>query len=186
MIMLKRSFIVIFILTFFHVQSQENMENTIYQFKVADIYGKIYDFSQLKGKKVMIVNTASKCGLTYQYKGLQELYNSYSIYGFVIIGFPSNDFLRQEPGSNEEIIEFCEENYGVTFPMMSKITVKGSKKHPIYDYLTKKSKNNYKDSRVTWNFQKYLISREGLIEKIVSPKTNPDSEDIISWITDGE
>ena len=90
MIMLKRSFIVILILTFFHVQSQENMENTIYQFKVADIYGKIYDFSQLKGKKVMIVNTASKCGLTYQYKALQELYNSYSIYNFVVIGFPSN------------------------------------------------------------------------------------------------
>ena len=186
MIMLKRFFIVIFILTFFHVQSQENMENTIYQFKVADIYGKIYDFSQLKGKKVMIVNTASKCGFTYQYKGLQELYNSYSIYGFVIIGFPSNDFLWQEPGSNEEIIEFCKDNYGVTFPMMSKITVKGSKKHPIYDYLTKKSKNNYKNSIVTWNFQKYLISREGLIEKIVSPKTNPDSEEIISWITDGK
>ncbi|MEO2147448.1 MAG: glutathione peroxidase, partial [Flavobacteriaceae bacterium] len=162
--MLKRFFIVTFILTFFHVQSQENMENTIYQFKVADIYGKIYDFSQLKGKKVMIVNTASKCGLTYQYKGLQELYNSYSIYGFVIIGFPSNDFLWQEPGSNEEIIKFCKDNYGVTFPMMSKIKVKGSKKHPIYDYLTKKSKNNYKNSRVTWNFQKYLISREGLIE----------------------
>lgn len=186
MIMLKRFFIVIFILTFFHVQSQENMENTIYQFKVADIYGKIYDFSQLKGKKVMIVNTASKCGFTYQYKGLQELYNSYSIYGFVIIGFPSNDFLWQEPGSNEEIIEFCKDNYGVTFPMMSKIKVKGSKKHPIYDYLTKKSKNNYKNSIVTWNFQKYLISREGLIEKIVSPKTNPDSEEIISWITDGK
>jgi len=186
MIMLKRSFIVLFILTFFNVQSQENMENSIYQFKVADIYGETYDFSQLKGKKVMIVNTASKCGLTYQYKALQELYNTYSIYGFVIIGFPSNDFLWQEPGSNEEIIEFCEENYGVTFPMMTKVKVKGSKKHPVYQYLTQKSKNNYKDSRVTWNFQKYLINRDGQIEKIISPKTNPDSEEIISWITDGE
>ena len=115
MIMLKKSFIVIFILTFFHVQSQEIMDNSIYQFKVEDIYGKTYDFSKLKGKKIMIVNTASKCGLTYQYKALQELYNNYSIYDFIVIGFPPNDFLWQEPGSNEEIIEFCEENYGVTF-----------------------------------------------------------------------
>ena len=116
------------------------MDNSIYQFKVEDIYGETYDFSKLKGKKIMIVNTASKCGLTYQYKALQELYNSYSIYGFIIIGFPSNDFLWQEPGSNEEIIEFCEENYGVTFPMMTKVKVKGLNKHPVYQYLTQKQK----------------------------------------------
>tara|TARA_B100000530_G_scaffold196659_1_gene125086 strand:+ start:192 stop:611 length:420 start_codon:yes stop_codon:yes gene_type:complete len=138
--MLKKSFIVIFILTFFHVQSQEIMDNSIYQFKVEDIYGKTYDFSKLKGKKIMIVNTASKCGLTYQYKALQELYNNYSIYDFIVIGFPSNDFLWQEPGSNEEIIEFCEENYGVTFPMMTKVKVKGLNKQSSLSILNSKSK----------------------------------------------
>lgn len=134
----------------------------------------------------MIVNTASKCGLTYQYEALQDLYNQYKDLNFIIVGFPSNDFLWQEPGSNEEIIEFCEQNYGVTFPMMSKIVVKGDKKHPIYQFLTQKDKNNFQDSRVTWNFQKYLINRDGQIEKIISPRTRPDSEEIVSWITDGD
>ena len=97
-------------------------------------------------KKVMIVNTASKCGLTYQYEALQNLYAQFKDNNFIIVGFPSNDFLWQEPGKNEYIIEFCEENYGVTFPMMSKITVKGSKKHPIYQFLPQKSKNKFKDS----------------------------------------
>ena len=166
------------------LNSQTSTDNSIHQFKVADIYGNIFDFSQLRGKKVMIVNTASKCGLTYQYEALQKLYSQYKDLNFVIIGFPSNDFLWQEPGSNDEIIDFCEQNYGVTFPMMSKITVKGTKKHPIYQFLTQKSKNNYKDSRVTWNFQKYLINQDGRIEKIISPRTRPDSEEIVSWITD--
>ena len=166
------------------LNSQTSVDNSIHQFKVADIYGNIFDFSQLKGKKVMIVNTASKCGLTYQYEALQKLYSQYKDLNFVIVGFPSNDFLWQEPGSNDEIIDFCEQNYGVTFPMMSKITVKGTKKHPIYQFLTEKSKNNYKDSRVTWNFQKYLINQEVEVEKIISPRTRPDSEEIVSWITD--
>jgi glutathione peroxidase len=166
------------------LNSQTSVDNSIHQFKVADIYGNIFDFSQLKGKKVMIVNTASKCGLTYQYEALQKLYSQYKDLNFVIVGFPSNDFLWQEPGSNDEIIDFCEQNYGVTFPMMSKITVKGTKKHPIYQFLTQKSKNNFKDSRVTWNFQKYLVNKQGRIEKIISPRTRPDSEEIVSWITD--
>ncbi len=166
------------------LNSQTSVDNSIHQFKVADIYGNIFDFSQLKGKKVMIVNTASKCGLTYQYEALQKLYSQYKDLNFVIVGFPSNDFLWQEPGSNDEIIDFCEQNYGVTFPMMSKITVKGTKKHPIYQFLTQKSKNNYKDSRVTWNFQKYLVNKQGRVEKIISPRTRPDSEEIVSWITD--
>ena len=166
------------------LNSQTSVDNSIHQFKVADIYGNIFDFSQLKGKKVMIVNTASKCGLTYQYEALQKLYSQYKDLNFVIVGFPSNDFLWQEPGSNDEIIDFCEQNYGVTFPMMSKITVKGTKKHPIYQFLTEKSKNNYRDSRVTWNFQKYLVNKQGRVEKIISPRTRPDSEEIVSWITD--
>lgn len=166
--------------------TSQNIDSSIYQFKVADIYGNIFDFSNLKGKKIMIVNTASKCGLTYQYEALQDLYNQYKDLNFIIVGFPSNDFLWQEPGSNEEIIEFCEQNYGVTFPMMSKIVVKGEKKHPIYQFLTQKEKNNFQDSRVTWNFQKYLINRDGQIEKIISPRTIPNSEEIVSWITDGD
>lgn len=168
------------------LNSQTMVNNSIHQFKVADIYGDIFDFSKLKGKKVMIVNTASKCGLTFQYEALQKLYSQYKDLNFIVIGFPSNDFLWQEPGSNDEIIDFCEENYGVTFPMMSKVTVKGSKKHPIYQFLTQKSKNNFKDSRVTWNFQKYLINKDGRIEKIISPRTRPDSEEVVSWITDDD
>ena len=182
--MLKKTLITLLSIMTLTLNSQTSVDNSIHQFKVADIYGNIFDFSQLKGKKVMIVNTASKCGLTYQYEALQKLYSQYKDLNFVIIGFPSNDFLWQEPGSNDEIIDFCEQNYGVTFPMMSKITVKGTKKHPLYQFLTQKSKNNYRDSRVTWNFQKYLINKEGRIEKIISPRTRPDSEEIVSWITD--
>ena len=182
--MLKKTLITLLSIMALTLNSQTSVDNSIHQFKVADIYGNIFDFSQLKGKKVMIVNTASKCGLTYQYEALQKLYSQYKDLNFVIVGFPSNDFLWQEPGSNDEIIDFCEQNYGVTFPMMSKITVKGTKKHPIYQFLTQKSKNNYKDSRVTWNFQKYLINQDGIIEKIISPRTRPDSEEIVSWITD--
>ena len=181
---MKKTFITLLSIMTLTLNSQTSTDNSIHQFKVADIYGNIFDFSQLRGKKVMIVNTASKCGLTYQYEALQKLYSQYKDLNFVIIGFPSNDFLWQEPGSNDEIIDFCEQNYGVTFPMMSKITVKGTKKHPIYQFLTQKSKNNYRDSRVTWNFQKYLINKEGRIEKIISPRTRPDSEEIVSWITD--
>ncbi len=181
---LKRSLITLLSIMALTLNAQTTTDNSIHQFKVADIYGNIFDFSELRGKKVMIVNTASKCGLTYQYEALQKLYSQYKDLNFVIIGFPSNDFLWQEPGSNDEIIDFCEQNYGVTFPMMSKITVKGTKKHPIYQFLTQKSKNNYRDSRVTWNFQKYLINKDGRIEKIISPRTRPDSEEIVSWITD--
>ncbi len=182
--MFKKTILTLITIMSLTLNSQTMVNNSIHQFKVADIYGDIFDFSTLKGKKVMIVNTASKCGLTFQYEALQKLYSQYKDLNFIVIGFPSNDFLWQEPGSNDEIIDFCEENYGVTFPMMSKVTVKGSKKHPIYQFLTQKSKNNFKDSRVTWNFQKYLINKDGRIEKIISPRTRPDSEEVVSWITD--
>ena len=182
--MFKKTILTLISIMSLTLNSQTMVNNSIHQFKVADIYGDIFDFSKLKGKKVMIVNTASKCGLTFQYEALQKLYSQYKDLNFIVIGFPSNDFLWQEPGSNDEIIDFCEENYGVTFPMMSKVTVKGSKKHPIYQFLTQKSKNNFKDSRVTWNFQKYLINKDGHIEKIISPRTRPDSEEVVSWITD--
>ena len=153
-----------------------SQNNSIYQFKVYDIKGEVFDFSTLKGKKILIVNTASKCGFTPQYKGLQELYERYSDKNLVIVGFPANNFLKQEPGSNEEIANFCQENYGVNFPMMSKIDVKGKKIHPVYQFLTQKEKNGFSDSKVSWNFQKYLINELGKLEKVVSPKTKPLSD----------
>ena len=155
---------------------------TIHKFKVNDINGEIFDMSKLKGKKIMIVNTASKCGLTPQYKKLENLYREYKSQNFIIIGFPANNFLSQEPGSDEQIAEFCKSNYGVTFPMMSKISVKGDNKHPLYDFLTKKSLNGVIDSSVRWNFQKYLINSEGIVEKVISPWVSPDDSSIVEWI----
>lgn len=155
---------------------------TIYQFKVSDLYGNAFDFSTLKGKKIMIVNTASECGLTPQYEQLQELYDAYKDSGFVIIGFPANNFGGQEPGSNTQIATFCKSNYGVTFPMMGKISVKGKDMHQVYQFLTQKSKNGLEDSDVQWNFQKYLIDESGYLVRVVSPKTLPTDQSIISWI----
>src|SRR5690625_2428516 len=114
---------------------------SIHSYSVKDIEGNDFDFAGLKGKKIMIVNTASKCGFTPQYKDLENVYQTYKDKGFVIIGFPANNFLNQEPGSNEEIASFCEVNYGVSFPMMSKISVKGKDIHPVYEFLTMESKN---------------------------------------------
>lgn len=156
--------------------------STIYQFKVKDLYGKEFDFSTLKGKKVMIVNTASKCGLTPQYKDLEALYKEYKDKGLVIVGFPANNFAGQEPGSNEEIASFCEMNYGVTFPMMDKISVKGNDMAPIYQFLTQKSKNGVQDSEVQWNFQKYLINEKGELVKVIDPKTLPTDPEVVNWI----
>ncbi len=161
---------------------KEKGDTTIYQFIVQNLEGDEFDFSSLKGKKIMIVNTASKCGLTPQYKKLQAIYEKYADKDFVIIGFPANNFLFQEPGSDEEIAVFCERNYGVTFPMMSKISVKGKNMHPVYKFLTSKTKNGVIDSSVSWNFQKYLISPDGRLAKVISPRTLPDDPSVISWI----
>lgn len=154
----------------------------IYQFKVEDINGQEFDFATLEGKKIMIVNTASKCGLTPQYKNLQSLYDTYSSDNFVIVGFPANNFLSQEPGSDSDISAFCEQNYGVSFPMMSKISVKGDDMHEVYQYLTTKDLNGLEDSGVTWNFQKFLIDENGRLVRVVSPRTLPDDQSIIDWI----
>ncbi|MGC4039229.1 MAG: redoxin domain-containing protein [Flavobacterium sp.] len=154
----------------------------IYQFKVTDLYGKPFDFASLKGKKVLIVNTASECGLTPQYKDLEAIYEKYKDKNFIIIGFPANNFGSQEPGSNEQIAKFCEMNYGVTFPMMSKISVKGDDMNEIYKFLTQKSQNGLQDSEVEWNFQKYLINEQGQLVKVVPPKTLPTDEAIVGWI----
>ncbi len=163
-------------------QNSMGEKQTIYQFKVEDINDKIFDFSTLAGKKIMVVNTASKCGFTPQYEDLQKLYDKYKDSGFVIVGFPANNFLWQEPGSNQEIASFCQKNYGVTFPMMAKISVKGSDKSPVYKFLTEMDKNGLDDSKVSWNFQKYLIDRSGYLSKILPPKTEPMDKEIIDWI----
>ena len=157
-------------------------KQTIYQFKVEDLYGKPFDFTALKGKKILIVNTASKCGLTPQYKDLEAIYKLYKDKNFIIVGFPANNFGHQEPGTNTEISTFCEMNYGVTFPMMSKISVKGDDMHPLYQFLTQKSKNGLQDSEVQWNFQKYLINEKGELEKVISPEVLPTDTSVVGWI----
>ena len=158
-------------------------KGTIHQFTVKDINGKDFDFSSLKGKKIMVVNTASKCGLTPQYEELEALYKEYKDQNFVIVGFPANNFMAQEPGSNEEIESFCKKNYGVTFPMMGKISVKGSDMHEVYKFLTSKAMNGLEDNQVAWNFQKYLINEKGELEQVISPRTLPNDPQIIEWIT---
>jgi glutathione peroxidase len=162
--------------------SQE--QSAFYDFKVETIDGKTFDFSSLKGKKVMIVNTASKCGLTPQYEELEKLYQDFSgADDFVIIGFPANNFLNQEPGTNAEIQAFCSDKYDVTFPLMSKISVKGDDQHPLYKWLTKKELNGVKDSEVTWNFQKYLIDENGNLVDFVPPREKPTSDKVMGWLT---
>lgn len=167
--------------------SNENMNTdtqveTIYQFKVKDLYGKEFDFASLKGNKILVVNTASECGLTPQYKDLEAIYEKYKDKNFVIVGFPANNFGSQEPGTNEQIAKFCEMNYGVTFPMMSKVSVKGKDMTEIYQFLTQKSKNGLQDSTVEWNFQKYLINEEGQLVKVLSPRVLPTDTEIVGWI----
>ncbi len=158
-------------------------QKSFYDFKVKDIKGNDFALSTLKGKKVLVVNTASKCGFTPQYEQLQELYEKYGGGDFTIIGFPANNFKQQEPGSNKEIAEFCQQNYGVEFPMMEKISVKGDDMHPLYQWLTQKSKNGVLDSEVTWNFQKYLIDEKGNLVEMIEPKVKPDDPRIVAWVS---
>jgi glutathione peroxidase len=163
--------------------SAENVvKETIYQFKVEDLSGKTFDFASLKGKKIIVVNTASRCGNTPQYKDLEAVYNEYKDQGVVVIGFPANNFMSQEPGTNEEIATFCQKNYGVTFPMMSKVSVKGDDMCAMYQFLTQKAKNGLQDSKVDWNFQKYLINEKGELDKVISPGTLVTEAEVMNWI----
>ncbi|HLW30008.1 MAG TPA: glutathione peroxidase [Brumimicrobium sp.] len=154
----------------------------MYSFNVNDINGDPFDLSELKGKKVMLVNTASECGLTPQYEQLQVLYEATSREEFMIVGFPSNDFGAQEPGSNDEVANFCQKNYGVTFPMMSKIVVKGEGQHPLYSWLIEESIKQGGAEEVAWNFHKFLIDEKGKFVKDVHPKTLPNAPEILDWI----
>ena len=154
---------------------------TIYSFRVESIDGGVIDFSQYKGKKILIVNTASKCGYTPQYEGLEKLYRQHKD-KLVIIGFPSNDFLWQEPGSNDDIRQFCSSKYDVTFPMAAKIHVKGFYKAPIYQWLTHKEQNGMENSSVSWNFNKYLINEQGEYVRHFSSDVKPDHPELIRAI----
>jgi glutathione peroxidase len=157
-------------------------QKSFHDYTVKDINGFNYELSQLKGKKVLVVNTASKCGLTPQYEDLEMLYRQYKDKGLVILGFPSNDFAGQEPGTNEEIAAFCTEKFEVSFPMMSKISVKGDEIHPLYQWLTSEVENGLEDSKVLWNFQKYMIDENGTLVGHVAPQKKPDTKEIIKWL----
>ncbi len=156
---------------------------SLHDFVVEDIYGDTFDLADLKGKKVLVVNTASKCGLTPQFEELQALYEKYGGDDFTIIGFPANNFADQEPGTNEEIAQFCQANYGVSFPMMSKISVKGDDIHPLYKWLTQKSENGKFDAEVAWNFQKFMIDENGKLVDYAAPRDLPSSEKIVNWVS---
>jgi glutathione peroxidase len=155
---------------------------TFYDLSYRDLHnGSVTQMSKYKGKKVLIVNTASECGNTPQYQQLEALSKKYAD-KLVIIGFPANDFGKQEPGDNKEIAEFCKKNYGVTFPMSEKITVKGKDMHPVYQWLTNKKMNGVEDTEVKWNFQKYLIDESGNYVRMFAPKMKPDDPEIIAAI----
>jgi len=152
---------------------------SFYDFKVNDIQGNPVDLSRYKGRPVLVVNVASKCGFTPQYEGLETLYKTYKAKGLAIVGFPANNFGAQEPGTNSEIAEFCRLNYGVTFDMMSKISVKGSDKHPLYHFLTS---NAPKSGEVQWNFEKFLIGKDGKVKARFPSATKPNDPSLISAI----
>jgi glutathione peroxidase len=164
------------------IVSMININKTLYDFKAKTIDGKTFDFHSLKGKKVLIVNTASKCGYTPQYKELEELFKTYGGEKFTIIGFPANNFGAQEPGSNTEINEFCTKNYGVTFQMMEKISVKGDDMDPLYKWLTSKTENGKLDAPVKWNFQKFMVDEKGNVVDVAMSNELPNCEKIVNWI----
>jgi glutathione peroxidase len=149
----------------------------LHNFKTTDINGNEFDFSQLAGKKVLIVNTASECGYTPHFAQLEELHKEFGGETFEVIGFPSNDFGAQDPGTDAEIATFCQVNYGVTFPMMSKVTILGEKAHPIYKWLQAES-----GTAVKWNFQKFLIDEKGDFVKVIAHNVSPIDEEIVTWV----
>ena len=155
---------------------------SIYDFRLQDIDGKAVSLGDFKGNVLLIVNVASRCGYTYQYEGLEALYRRYKDSGLVILGFPANDFLGQEPGTNGQIKEFCSATYGVTFPLFSKISVKGDDQHPLYQYLTAQSTDPQFSGEITWNFNKFLVDRNGRIVARFDSRDKPEDEKTIQAI----
>ncbi|WP_438946509.1 glutathione peroxidase [Sediminibacterium sp.] len=154
---------------------------SIHSFKVKSIDGKTIDFSSFKGKKILVVNTASKCGYTPQYEALQKVYEAHKD-KLVIVGFPANNFGGQEPGSDSEIQDFCKARFGVSFPMASKVSVKGSDMAPIYKWLTAKTENGVLDAEIGWNFGKFLLDENGKLIAYYPSKVKPDSEEILKYV----
>ena len=165
-------------------QKEEKQMKSIYDFKVADIDGNDVNLADYKGKVLLILNVASKCGFTPQYKGLESIYRQYKEKGFEILAFPSNDFMGQEPGTNKEIKSFCQLNYQVSFPLFSKISVKGKDIHPLYKFLTEKSTDPKFAGGITWNFNKFLIDRNGNIINRFGSRAEPQSPEVIKAIED--
>ncbi|MBI3837912.1 MAG: glutathione peroxidase [Planctomycetia bacterium] len=151
-------------------------------FTMDSLDGKPTDLSKFKGNVVLIVNVASKCGLTPQYKQLEEVYTKYKDKGLEVLGFPANEFGKQEPGTNQEISTFCTQNYGVDFPMFSKIVVKGEGIAPLYQFLTSKETNPGMDGPIKWNFEKFLVGRDGKVVKRFAPPSKPDAPEVINAI----
>ena len=164
------------------VSQAQKAQKNFYDFTVKTIDGEDFNLASLKGKKVLVVNVASKCGFTPQYEGLEKLYEEYGGDKFTIIGFPANNFLHQEPGTNAEIKEFCKVNYGVTFPMMAKISVKGKDIAPLYKWLTSRKENGVMDAKVKWNFQKFMIDENGHLVDYAAPNVKPLSDKIVNWV----
>ena len=154
---------------------------SIYDFKVQSLEGKSINLSKYKGKKILIVNTASKCGFTPQYAELQKLYDTYKG-KLVVLGFPANNFKEQEPGTNSEIQEFCKKNYGVTFPMAGKVSVKGDDIHPLFKYLTEEAHKMNIEDPIKWNFTKFLIDEKGKLVAVFPSKVKPMSEEITQYL----
>lgn len=156
------------------------MSTSIHQFRLPALVGEAsVDFAQFKGKKILLVNVASKCGLTPQYQQLEEMYEAYGD-KIVVVGCPANNFGAQEPGTAEEIQTFCSSTYGVSFPMTTKISVKGEDMHPLYQFVTQKALNGVEDSEVTWNFQKYVFDEEGHLLQVFSPRTEPAEDAVLA------
>lgn len=156
-------------------------DSSIHRFKVKSIDGSTIDFASFKGKKILVVNTASECGYTPQYEDLQKLYEQYKG-KLVIVGFPANNFGSQEPGSDTEIRAFCKARFGVTFPLASKISVKGSDMAPIYKWLTSKAENGVLDATISWNFNKFLLDENGKMLAYFPSKVKPMSDDILQYL----
>ncbi len=174
----------LFSLTFYVESSAENVskDKPVYNFKMKDIDGKNVKLKKYKGDVLLIVNTASKCGYTPQYQGLQAIYDKYKAQGFYVLGFPANNFGGQEPGSNEEIKEFCTLKYKVSFPMFAKISVKGDDQHPLYQYLTSEKTDPKFAGEITWNFNKFLVNEKGEIIARFSSKETPESKEVTTAI----
>ncbi len=162
--------------------SSARKEKSVLEFTMRDIDGKDVNLAEYKGKVILFVNVASRCGNTPQYEGLERVYGKYKDQGFVILGFPANNFMGQEPGTDKEIKEFCTLKYNVSFPMFSKISVKGDDINPLYNFLTNKETNPQYSGDITWNFEKFLVNREGSVAARFSPRTQPESEDVTKSI----